>query len=492
MSRDGSAFGRDALPNATSDPGMTDGAGRATRVIIVARTDAVADHVATGMAQDPDVTGKILRGALSDVLLKSPEILRGADILAFEIGSDPEADLHALAAFRLEAAAVPQCIAVTRGQMSEQDQAAFRAAGVQEFLEIADTPDHPTGAEDAEDAEDAESADIINLFAEDDPAEPDSAPARAEPLKLSLSDKLPSTPQNDTRDAPVPADPAHPAAKPATTEPDSSHPEPPASDPLTMPARKPAMEPQTGGAVSLVLRSRGGAGATAIAVDLAMSEGAARAPGQVALADLDLQNGAVAQALSLPNSPQVSAFARRDVVADAAFLEAAMVRHETGIDVLTAPDSFTPLSAIQPQMIAELVDALRAQYTHVVLDMPQTVVGWIDPVLNRCARVLVVTDMSVPSLKRARRLIDAVTAVRGDLPIQVVMNLDRRSVFAPATQEEAAELIGRPLEHWVTVDPGAGKPNLTLGDPPAPDEATPPVAPENARKRSIFSRRPKD
>lgn len=219
---------------------------------------------------------------------------------------------------------------------------------------------------------------------------------------------------------------------------------------------------EIGGQVVVVLRARGGAGATTLAINLAVEQAATAS---TALVDLDIQNGAVALALDLPDSVEASALVKGLTAPDAAFLDRAMQRHASGVDVLTAPDVFAPLSAITPALVAHLIDTLRARYDHVVIDMPQAVVEWISPVLERTSRVVLVSDMTLPALKRSKRLLDLISDEHMTLPVQIVINFEKRPMFQTALHKEAARLVGKPLDHWIPADATAARRASDMGVP---------------------------
>lgn len=219
------------------------------------------------------------------------------------------------------------------------------------------------------------------------------------------------------------------------------------------------------GDVTVMLRARGGAGASTIAVNLAAAIAKDAEPGKTALVDLDIQNGAIALMLDLPDSEQATGFVRGSIAPDGVFLEKAMLRHASGVDVLTAPDVFAPLSAISPDDMITLMTALKTRYDHIIIDMPQTIVDWMDPVLANSARVLLVSDMSLPSVKRTRRLIDLIAEEHMTLPIKVIMNFEKKPLVTSQAHKEAAQLIGRPLIHWIPADARAAKRAIDLGTP---------------------------
>lgn len=231
------------------------------------------------------------------------------------------------------------------------------------------------------------------------------------------------------------------------------------------PEAAPQMIAKGHGDVTVMLRARGGAGASTIAVNLAAALARGSEAGKTALVDLDIQNGAIALMLDLPDSEEATRFIRGNTAPDTAFLDKAMVRHASGMDVLTAPDVFAPLSAISPEDMITLMSALKTRYDHVIIDMPQTIVDWMDPVLANASRILVVGDMSLPSVKRTRRLINLIAEEHMTLPIKVIMNFEKKPLVASEAHKEAAQLIGRPLLHWIPTDARAAKRAIDLGTP---------------------------
>ncbi len=296
---------------------------------------------------------------------------------------------------------VPQFIAVSTRALADDTRAALKDAGVQDLL-------------------------VMQLKQTDPTAEP-------EPQAAAPAPETPAIAPN--------------ASAPAETE------------------AAPRMIAKGHGDVTVMLRARGGAGASTIAVNLAASLAKGSEAGKTALVDLDIQNGAIALMLDLPDSEEAARFVQGNAKPDAAFLDKAMVHHASGVDVLTAPDIFAPLSAIGPEDMITLMSALKSRYDHVIIDMPQTIIDWMDPVLANASRVLVVADMSLPSVKRTRRLINLIAEEHMTLPIKVVMNFEKKPLVPSEAQKEAAQLIGRPLLYWIPTDARAAKRAIDLGTP---------------------------
>ena len=64
------------------------------------------------------------------------------------------------------------------------------------------------------------------------------------------------------------------------------------------------------------------------------------------------------------------------------------------------------MNALQPSQIGSILDVLKKSHDYVVVDMPSALVDWIDPILSRADKLLLMTDVTVPSIRSTRKLID--------------------------------------------------------------------------------------
>ena len=230
------------------------------------------------------------------------------------------------------------------------------------------------------------------------------------------------------------------------------------------------LPPHTGRIIA-VAQARGGVGATTVAVNLA-HELVGRAgflkkklPNSVALVDLDLQFGSVGAMLDLSEQDELHQLALDGTIPDAAFLARAMVKLPNGMSVLAAPSKFMPLDSLQPEQITALLDLLRRENDFVVVDLPHALGAWIEPVLKCADELLVVSDTSVPSIRQCRRLIDFFTADNPELPVRVVINHEKRPIFASGLQKEVQKALNQKLEHWLPHDPQAARASADRGKP---------------------------
>ncbi len=180
--------------------------------------------------------------------------------------------------------------------------------------------------------------------------------------------------------------------------------------------------PTVGKAIAFMHLS-GGSGATTLAVNAACA--LARVPGTkgAGLIDLDIQFGNAASLLDLPSTSPMQEFMDDPSRLDESMLESMMLRHQTGLQVLTAPRALLPVNAYQADGVRGLIELAKRQFGFVVVDLPVTLTPWTDGVLKSASVIYLVTSMTVPSAHRLIKFLDLLheEGVR-DLPLKVVAN----------------------------------------------------------------------
>ncbi|MFZ1725989.1 MAG: AAA family ATPase [Albidovulum sp.] len=225
------------------------------------------------------------------------------------------------------------------------------------------------------------------------------------------------------------------------------------------------------GKIIAVAQARGGAGSTTVAVNLAdqlairKSRNKKEAGAKVALIDFDLQFGSVGSFLDLGEQDTLHQIAIDGTIPDANFLQQSMVTMPSGLSVLGAPSKFAPLDSLRPDQVAAILDTLRESHDYIVVDLPRALVNWIEPIVNRSDELIVVTDTSVPSVRHCRRLIDFFTADNLNLPIEIVINHERKPWLQSRLHREAAKALDRKLNHWLPHDPRAASTSADRGQP---------------------------
>lgn len=242
----------------------------------------------------------------------------------------------------------------------------------------------------------------------------------------------------------------------------------------------PAMPPSIGklaryvrteGRIILVAKARGGIGATTLAVNLALEmqmqamKRSGAVGGRVALVDLDVQLGNAGSFLDLVDRGGMLALARLGPEPDAQAVRHAIVRHPSGLSVLAAPATAMPFEAFDAKRIASILDALAAEHDVVIVDLPPALIDWLEPLLARAERLLMVTDLAVPSIARARRIISLMTEDRPELPVEIVVAHEKKPFRLGQTHRDAATALGHALLHWLPDEAKLARQALDRGEP---------------------------
>lgn len=214
----------------------------------------------------------------------------------------------------------------------------------------------------------------------------------------------------------------------------------------------------TDGTVIAVGKARGGVGGTTVAVNLAytllgrhgfLKKTAAR---KVVLLDLDIQFGNAAVFLDLPQNSSIIDLVQEDELPDKPMIQTSVTHHASGVDVISAPLMLVPVSFLDGARVANLISALKRDYDFVVIDMPYALLDWVDSVLESADLLLMTTDLSVPSIRNARRLIDFYTADHLNLLIEVLVNHEKKPLIQHKRHKDAKAALDCPLSHWLPHD----------------------------------------
>ena len=225
------------------------------------------------------------------------------------------------------------------------------------------------------------------------------------------------------------------------------------------------------GRIILVAKARGGIGATSLAVNLALEmqmlamKRSGKIGGRVALVDLDVQLGNAGSFLDLADRGGMLQLAQLGPEPDAQALRHAMVRHPSGLGVLAAPTTAIPFEAFDVRRIGCMLDALVAENDVVIVDLPPALIDWLEPLLSRAERLLMVTDLAVPSIVRARRIIALMTEDHPKLSVDIVVAREKRPFRLGQTHRDAEAALGHPLRHWLPDEAKLARQALDRGEP---------------------------
>jgi pilus assembly protein CpaE len=215
-----------------------------------------------------------------------------------------------------------------------------------------------------------------------------------------------------------------------------------------------AAEQKTGKIISIV-RSVGGAGATTIATQAACLQALRDAEhgGETCLFDLDLQFGNAATYLGLTPKLTIADLLEAGSRADLAMLRSATAPAGNGLQVIAAPGDIIPLESVSPDQIYHLVDLAARGFDTVFLDLPGSWTNWSLSLAARSDVVILVVELTVASLRQARRQL-ALFASQGisNVPTIVVANRVQKKLFRSIDLSDAEKAIGHPVSYGISND----------------------------------------
>lgn len=207
----------------------------------------------------------------------------------------------------------------------------------------------------------------------------------------------------------------------------------------------------------------GGAGTTTLASHLA-TETAALTDADVGVIDLDLDFGGVARAFDLVPKYTVTDIASAGVV-DRSVLRQACGSVGKNVHVLARPNAVGEAAGLDREAVLAMLDASDAAFKHVIIDLPRKLDEITGAAMEHATKLLIVLQLTVPSIENARRLITALTELGFDIErLELVVNRFRKNVH-DCTLEMVEHQCGKPVFAVVPNDYQAVRESLDVGKP---------------------------
>jgi pilus assembly protein CpaE len=198
-------------------------------------------------------------------------------------------------------------------------------------------------------------------------------------------------------------------------------------------AKKPAAAEAAEAQIFTFLPAVGGAGVTTLAVQTAMLllNSGARGKTATCLVDLDFQHGACADYLDIEPRLNLGEIEPRPERLDRQLLEVMLSQHASGLAVIAAPNRPAEMRSFDPDVVTRLLDLVSSHFDYVVFDMPRTWFSWTDSVLLGSNKLFIVSEATVPGLRHAKQLVEAIRERLGEGPKpQVIINRFEQKLFS--------------------------------------------------------------
>jgi pilus assembly protein CpaE len=212
-----------------------------------------------------------------------------------------------------------------------------------------------------------------------------------------------------------------------------------------------------GGAAKVVsiIKSVGGVGATSLLTQLGIrfAQNEAKQGREACLIDLDVQFGDAAFQLGLRPKLSLADLIEAGGRLDCDLLRATTTRHPSGLNVIAAPPSMLPLEALSSEQVIEIVELAKREFGTVFVDLPSNWTNWSLSLLAQSDMVLLVSELSVPSLHRARRQLELIKSQDlGSLELRVVINRFEKGMRRMVRPGDVREALGRDISYTIAND----------------------------------------
>ena len=154
-----------------------------------------------------------------------------------------------------------------------------------------------------------------------------------------------------------------------------------------------------------VIGSKGGVGATTIAVNLAVSIAETKKAQSVALVDMNMLFGDIPIFLALKPNYNWGEITKDIARLDATFLMNILSKHSSGVHVLPSPSHLNGNQPVTPETIEHLLSLMQGMFDFVVIDGGQSLNKTSLRILEMSDDVLLVSLLSLPYLANTNKLL---------------------------------------------------------------------------------------
>lgn len=204
----------------------------------------------------------------------------------------------------------------------------------------------------------------------------------------------------------------------------------------------------------------GGVGATTLAVNCAVQ--LAQTGSRVALVDLNLCGGDAALHLGLqPDSNIMHCPLSPDDV-HAITVSKLLTRHDSGVNLLAAPQFLDEQSVMRPEVIHRLVGVLCATHDFVIIDMEDVFHREQLAAMTLADRLFLTFRIEFPSLVRTRRMLDYFAANQFD---NVQLCANRMPTGSGISKERAESVLRRSIDYLIPEETRPATDAINVGVP---------------------------
>ena len=170
-----------------------------------------------------------------------------------------------------------------------------------------------------------------------------------------------------------------------------------------------------------VIGSRGGVGASTLAVNLAWILAEERKH-KTTLVDLDLEFGTIALSLDLEPTRGLREALENPARVDGLFIASATAKLTDNLSIMATEENLTAEAQYNPNAVDALFEALGRINDAIVVDVPRSSYAVRRRVFEAASEIILVTELSLSGLRDSLRLLRGIQEVAPETPVRVVAN----------------------------------------------------------------------
>jgi pilus assembly protein CpaE len=210
------------------------------------------------------------------------------------------------------------------------------------------------------------------------------------------------------------------------------------------------VEPDANKPVLMVVGTRGGVGASTVAINIAGT--LARQGKKTILLDLDLQFGSIALTLDIDPGHGLREALDSPERVDSMFLNSSAVKVADNLYVLAAEEGVGEAVGVNSESLTTLLRELQRHFDAIVVDLPRHVASGNWDAISRAHALLIVADLSLVGIRDTTRMLTASKEVVDPAKIKLLISSTGGSYGAKIDRKEFEAALNRKTDYVLPED----------------------------------------
>ncbi|WP_114788043.1 AAA family ATPase [Vibrio tetraodonis] len=218
------------------------------------------------------------------------------------------------------------------------------------------------------------------------------------------------------------------------------------------------------GELLIFMNTKGGAGATMIAVNTAITL-AKHYPNEVLLLDLDMQFGVVEDYLNVNGTYGLADAVTNVADLDDVSLGSLVTKHESGLHTIGFKRDNSAENFEKSQSMNKLIPVLRERYPYVIVDMSRGLDRIFSSVVSPATKIFLITQQNLVAIKNTTQLMKLMTFEYGVSKEHMEVVINRYEKRQSIKLKDVEDTVGHVQVHTIPNDFKVALESANLGRP---------------------------